>query len=268
MNRDKISIIIPVYNVEKYLEDCIKSVQGQTYRNIEILLVDDGSNDHSGSMCDAYAEQDGRIKVIHQQNQGLSAARNAGFAASTGTYIAFVDSDDMISPVYIQTLYEIMEQYNADIAACEYTQNESEVDMQLILDNGTQYKIDAGTMLRQWHGKRKRIETVACNKLYKRGIFESFLPEIFPKGKTHEDVYMSHLFVEKASDIAVTTRKLYYYRKRDNSISHKRTQESIRQDLEAQQARLSYFRKKRLYVAYIRLLIGHLLHRVMYVVKR
>ena len=263
-----ISIIIPVYNVEQYLDDCIRSVQTQTYQNIEIILVDDGSTDHSGSMCDTYAGLDDRIKVIHQSNQGLSAARNTGFAASTGAYIAFVDSDDMISPIYIRTLYDIINHHHADIAACEYTQNENEMDTQPIPNNGREYKIDAATMLRQWHGKRKRVETVAWNKLYKREILESMSPEIFPTGKTHEDVYTSHLFVEKASGIAITDRKLYYYRKRDNSISRKRTKESIRQDLEAQRARLEYFHKKKMYAAYIRLLIGHLLHQVMYACQR
>ena len=263
-----ISIIIPVYNVEQYLDDCISSVQTQTYQNIEIILVDDGSTDHSGSMCDTYAKQDDRIKVIHQKNQGLSAARNTGFAASTGAYIALVDSDDVISPIYIQTLYDMLKNHNADIAACEYTQNEEELDTQYILDHDKAYKIDAPTMLRQWHGKRKRVETVAWNKLYKREILESMSPEIFPTGKTHEDVYTSHLFVEKASGIVITDRKLYYYRKRDNSISHKRTKESIRQDLEAQRARLEYFHKKKMYAAYIRLLIGHLLHRAMYACQR
>lgn len=263
-----ISIIIPVYNVEQYLDDCIRSVQSQTYQNIEIILVDDGSTDHSGSMCDTYAGLDDRIRVIHQPNQGLSAARNTGFAASEGAYIAFVDSDDMISPIYIQTLYDIINHHHADIAACEYTQNENEMDTQPIPNNGREYKIHSATMLRQWHGKRKRVETVAWNKLYKREILESMSPEIFPTGKTHEDVYTSHLFVEKASDIAITDRKLYYYRKRDNSISRKRTKESIRQDLEAQQARLEYFREKKLYASYFRLLIGHLLHRVMYAWQR
>ncbi|MBQ2121688.1 MAG: glycosyltransferase [Bacteroidaceae bacterium] len=263
-----ISIIIPVYNVEQYLDDCIRSVQTQTYQNIEIILVDDGSTDHSGSMCDAYAKQDDRIRVIHQQNQGQAEARNTGFAASEGAYIAFVDSDDMISPIYIQTLYDIINHHHADIAACEYTQNEEEMDAQGVPDHDKAYKIDAPTMLRQWHGKRKRVETVAWNKIYKREILESMSPEIFPKGKTHEDVYTSHLFVEKASDIAITDRKLYYYRKRDNSISHKRTKESIQQDLEAQQARLAYFKTKKLYASYIRLLIGHLLHRVMYAWQR
>ena len=92
----QISIIIPVYNVEQYLADCIRSVQSQTDQNIEIILVDDGSTDQSGSMCDTYAKQDDRIKVIHQPNQGQAVARNTGFAASEGAYIAFVDSDDMI----------------------------------------------------------------------------------------------------------------------------------------------------------------------------
>ncbi|MBQ2116841.1 MAG: glycosyltransferase family 2 protein [Lachnospiraceae bacterium] len=265
---EKISIIVPVYNVDKYLEVCIDSIINQTYKNIEIILVDDGSTDKSGRICDEYAKKDDRICVIHQVNQGLSKARNIGFSASTGVYIAFVDSDDFISPVYIETLYKIILRYNADISVCEYTQEQNDIDTKYLPDNNKEYKKDAVTMLRQWHGKLKQIETVAWNKLYKREILESMSPEIFPTGKTHEDVYTSHLFVEKASGIAITNRKLYYYRKRDNSISRKRTKESIRQDLEAQQARLLYFKSKKMYVAYVRLWIGHILHRMMYVCQK
>lgn len=258
---DLISVIVPVYNVEKYLCECIDSICAQTYQNMEIILVDDGSTDSCPDLCDSYALRDSRIKVIHQANQGLSAARNKGYEASNGKYIAFVDSDDTISDIYIETLHKLITENDAQIAVCAYTRTSNELKVKTAPD----YTLTSEKMLREWHGKRKSIETVAWNKLYSRQIFENFKNfKIFPEGKTHEDIYTSHLFVEKASEIAVTGRKLYYYRKRDNSISHKRTKESIRQDIEAQQARLAYFKTKKLYASYIRLLIGHLLRRVMY----
>lgn len=261
---DLISIIVPVYNVETYLCECIDSICEQTYPNLEIILVDDGSTDICPGLCDGYASKDSRIKVVHQKNGGLSAARNKGYEVSSGKFIAFVDSDDTVSNIYIETLYGLLIQNDAQIAACAYTRAQNELQKDVIKD----YDDDIMTsekMLREWHGRRKKIETVVWNKLYSREIFQTFKDsKLFPEGKTHEDIYTSHLFVEKASHIAVTNRKLYYYRKRDDSISRTRTRTGIDQDLEAQKARLAYFKHKKLYAAYVRLLVGHLLHRVMY----
>ena len=117
---DKISIIIPVYNVETYIHKCIGSVLAQTYRNIEVILVDDGSPDNSGIICDEYAKKDKRVIVIHKKNGGLSDARNAGIDAATGDYIVFVDSDDYIAPDMIEKLYETQKRNNADITVCGY----------------------------------------------------------------------------------------------------------------------------------------------------
>ena len=117
-NLPLISVIVPVYKVEAYLDKCISSIVGQTYRNLEIILVDDGSPDNCGAICDAWAEQDSRIKVIHKENGGLSDARNAGMSAATGELLGFVDSDDHISPEMYQLLYERMIADNSDISAC------------------------------------------------------------------------------------------------------------------------------------------------------
>ena len=120
-------------------------------------------------------------------------------------------------------------------------------------------------MLKEWHGRRKNIETVAWNKLYHRQIFENFNNrKIFPEGKTHEDIYTSHLFVDHANMIAITTQKLYYYRMRENSISRARSKTAAMRDLEAQKVRISFFKERKFYGAYLRLLVGHLLHRGMY----
>ena len=125
-----VSIIVPVYNVEKFLPECLDSILASTYSNLEIILVDDGSPDNSPQICDEYTLKDSRIKVIHQENQGLVAARNIGLASATGTYIGFVDSDDVVSPVLFESLVAAIEAENADIAACEYTQQQDQLEKQ------------------------------------------------------------------------------------------------------------------------------------------
>ena len=124
-----ISVIVPVYNVEKYLPQCLNSIINQTYKNIEVVLVDDGSTDDSGNICEEYKKNDERIIVVHQKNSGLSAARNVGIEISTGEYITFIDSDDYISPDYIENLYSALEQYSADIAICDLKKVSEKVEL-------------------------------------------------------------------------------------------------------------------------------------------
>lgn len=256
---DLISIIVPVYNVEEYLCECIDSILSQTYQKLEIILIDDGSADNCPKLCDSYASKDSRIKVIHQTNKGLSAARNEGYKASNGRYIAFVDSDDTISDTYIESLYRLIIEKNAQIAVCAYTRTPDALKTRA--KAMPDYTLTSEKMLREWHGRRKEIETVAWNKLYSRQIFEAFKDRrIFPEGKTHEDIYTSHLFASHSKTIAVTAQKLYYYRSRSKSISRTYTKKAIKEDLDAQKARLRFFKEKKLYGAYIRLLKGHLLH--------
>jgi len=262
---DLISVIVPVYNVSAYLCECIDSILAQTYQRLEIILVDDGSTDGSGEICDGYAIRDSRIRVIHQGNQGLSAARNKGYEVSNGKYIAFVDADDTVYSTYIEGLYRLIKEHNAQIAVCAYTRIPDE------LGTGADAvcKLSSKKMLREWHGKRKSIETVAWNKLYNRRIFEEFRNcKIFPEGKNHEDIYTSHLFADIAETIAITTQKLYYYRRRDNSISRTYSKEAAQADLTAQKARLNFFKEKKFYGAYMRLLAGHWMHKGMYWIVR
>ena len=117
---DLISVIVPIYNVDKYLDACIESAVSQSYRNIEIILVDDGSTDRCPEICDAWAEKDSRIRVIHKENGGLSDARNKGMASSTGAFISFVDSDDILEPEYIEYLYRAICETGADLSECRY----------------------------------------------------------------------------------------------------------------------------------------------------
>lgn len=263
---DLISIVVPIYNVSKYLCECVDSILSQTYRNLEIILVDDGSTDDCPKLCDSYAQKDNRIKVVHQDNQGLSAARNNGFKASKGSYIAFVDADDTIFCTYIETLYMLIVKNNAQIGVCAYTRAQNDLDREMVAED---YTLTSKKMLKEWHGRRKSIETVAWNKLYSREVFGDFIDcRIFPEGKTHEDIYTSHLIVNTAETITITNKKLYFYRKRDESISRTNTKEAAKADLDAQRARMRFFKERKLYGAYLRLLKGHLLHRVMYMVVR
>jgi glycosyltransferase involved in cell wall biosynthesis len=270
MKNELISIIVPVYQVKEYVEECINSILNQTYSDIEILLIDDGSTDGSGEICDKYAEKDRRVKVIHQENKGQSVARNTGLRHSKGMYISFVDSDDKVKPQYIEKLYNLIKEYNAEIAVCDYIkynpcdQNEHNTDI------GKTYCITSEKMLKQWHGKRKRLETVVWNKLYRREIFINNVESIyFLEGNRKEDIYISHLLIKKANKVAITEQKLYLYRQRQESITtSKPTRESIRQDLEAQKSRMDFFRKEKLYGSYLRCLKGHMMHRVVYFLKQ
>ena len=121
MTTPLISVIVPVYRVEAYLERCVKSILSQTYKNLEVILVDDGSPDQCPAICDACAEKDARVKVIHQENKGLSGARNAGINAASGEYLAFVDSDDYVSPHFIEELYQLLQDTGCAIGQCRFS---------------------------------------------------------------------------------------------------------------------------------------------------
>ena len=124
--KDLVSVIIPVYKVEKYLHRCVESILGQTYKNVEVILVDDGSPDNCGEMCDVFAKRDHRVRVIHKKNGGLSDARNAGIEIAKGKYLSFLDSDDWVHPKYIEKLYYLMMTTKSDIAACKFIRTSSE----------------------------------------------------------------------------------------------------------------------------------------------
>lgn len=260
-----ISVIVPVYNVKEYLGECIRSIQKQTYKNIEILLIDDGATDGSAEICEQYAKEDNRIKVIHQKNKGLSGARNTGICQAKGEYIAFVDADDMVKPQFIEILFNMTQLHQADIAVCGYTR-----DTTAYINTGPEKsvqssKLTAEEMLKQWHGKRAHLETVVWNKLYARKVLENMQ---FEEGTAHEDILISHLLIRRADYIAVTTEQLYCYRKRPNSISDTYSRERIQQDLRAQKIRLQFFKENGYFGTYLRLLRGHWLHLGMYAVKR
>lgn len=209
-----VSVIVPVYNVEKYLSRCIDSIINQTYKNLEIILVDDGSPDRCGDICDQYAIKDSRIKVIHKKNGGLSDARNAGINLAKGDYITFIDSDDWIHPKYIETLYDLVKKHNADISVCNFirTTSEDHNDEISLIDVIAFNKYEA---LEQFTDKYYVQMVIACGKLYKKDLFHNVR---FPVGRIHEDEFTTYKLIYNANKIVFTTTPLYYYWQREDSI--------------------------------------------------
>ena len=211
---DLISIIVPVYKVEPYLHKCVRSIVEQTYKNLEIILVDDGSPDNCPALCDAWAAQDSRIKVIHKANGGLSDARNAGLAIAQGDYVAFVDSDDWVSADYIGAMHRAIRSTGAEIAACDVITSFGDSNPP-ISAAGAPVKCcspeDALGDILQGRGFR----AVAWNKLYKKSLLEN---EGYPVGKYHEDEFVTYRILAKANVLAYVDCPLYAYFQRPGSI--------------------------------------------------
>lgn len=203
-----VSVIIPVYNVEKYLTRCLESVIAQTYSNLEIILVDDGSTDNSGKVCDKYQENDSRIKIIHKINGGQSDARNVGIDKACGEYIAFVDSDDWITKDYIESMYSLMITNDCDIATCGVRRIFKEVTVR----NKTEekYKIcyrDEAVK----HLLYQRISTSAYGKLYKTDLWDAIR---FPVGKIYEEIEPLYMIFRRSMKVVMINqcKYMYYYR--------------------------------------------------------
>lgn len=214
-----ISVIIPVYNVAPYLPECLDSVIGQTYTDLEIIIVNDGSTDESGAICNSYAQKDHRIRVIHQQNQGLSAARNAGIDAAHGEYISFLDSDDYMMPDLLEHLLNLCLEYGADMSACSFD---------ILLESGKRIPrkgISFASMPEVYTGYEKmhayvslnKISTTAYCKLYDRTLFREIR---FPVGRLHEDVFTTCQLVHAAKKIVISGKIGCIYRMRADSITH------------------------------------------------
>ena len=209
-----ISIIVPVYKVEKYLDRCVESIVNQTYTNLEIILVDDGSPDNCPAICDKWAEKDNRIRVIHRENGGLSDARNAGIDIAAGDYIGFIDSDDYIEPDMYKKLLTVIHETNSDIALCNirtvYEDNENsfsykDTDITTVFNNAAAMSALIDDFIRQ----------VVWNKLYKADIIKD-IP--FDVGKYHEDEFWSYKVIGKSSQVALIEYTGYNYLQRKNSI--------------------------------------------------
>ena len=232
---DLISVIVPVYKVEKYLDKCIESIVNQTYTNIEIILVDDGSPDKSGEICDFWAEKDERIKVIHQENCGGGAARNAGIEAAKGKYITFVDSDDYISPIMMETLKKQFIE-DIDIVECDYIEvyddNES-------FNRYQENKVEFFDAIRAMgeNIKDSIFRQLIWNKMYTRKVIGDVR---FVQGKKIDDEFFTYQVIGNSKNLVRINQTLYAYRQQEESIMHNMTLEKRIQAIEAKFLRHKY----------------------------
>lgn len=214
-NNYLVSIIVPVFNAEKYIETCINSITNQTYTNIEILLIDDGSTDNSLSICNKFAKDDSRIKVFHQQNHGVSAARNLGLDSVTGDYIVCVDSDDFISNVYIEYLLNLCLKYNSQCAQIDYMYVEKDCNDIPLVFNMNRINEQEFNFVSMFTNSKRIYRAIVCGKIFAKELFDYYR---FPVGRIYEDEEAAFKLLYKANKIITSNIKLYFYRMSDNSI--------------------------------------------------
>lgn len=211
---DLVSVIVPVYKVEKYLDRCVESIVNQSYQNLEIILVDDGSPDNCPAICDRWAKQDKRVRVVHKKNGGLSDARNIGMEIASGNYIGFVDSDDWIAPEMYERLLSIMKIEQSDIAACS---------VEMVWEDGSPSRlltVRVNSTLEKGEAEKELLEETKLKhpvwyKLYRKEVIDGVL---FEKGKYHEDVFWSYQAIGNANKVSVIDYVGYYYWQRKGSI--------------------------------------------------
>ncbi len=209
-----VSVIVPVYNVAPYLTRCVQSIVDQTHRNLEIWLVDDGSTDGGGDLCDEWAGRDGRIRVIHQPNAGLSAARNAALHRISGTLVTMVDSDDLLTPRCVQTLLQAMQATGADIAVGAHRDFTDESDIRTAKPSGRLRCYTAHDALRRIFYQHHLTHS-AWGRLYKTSLFSNL---DYPEGMLYEDLAVIYPLLRRARRVAVTNEVVYHYRQRPTSI--------------------------------------------------
>lgn len=240
----KISVIVPVYNVEKYIERCLQSLMCQTHRDIEVILVDDGSTDSSLQKCREYEGKDQRFRTFHKENGGLSSARNKGLEEATGEYICFVDSDDWVHERFCELLLHGCETTGADMAMCQFQKTSTDIqqeELNVAKDVMFLSNIDMIQRLRNRETTEYVNTVVAWNKLYRRKVVENLR---YPEGKLHEDEYVVGEILTRVSKVALIDMPLYYYFQRENSImSDEKTAGNLSIDLlKAYQHRVETFR--------------------------
>ena len=229
-----ISIIVPIYNVRDYVCKCVESIQNQTYKNLEIILVDDGSTDGCGEICDKYAADDNRIVVIHKVNGGLSDARNYGIDRCHGALLGFVDGDDMIHPQMYEIMLKQLQEIHAEVVTCWFDREDEDKFQKQISEDEVTTKILTGTEA------LIDIETplvVAWNKLYKREIFNNLR---YPVGRLHEDEFVIHKIFKQCKKVCVIENSLYFYTVRSDSIVANMSEKRIDDSLDAFMDRVKF----------------------------
>ena len=238
-----ISVIVPVYKVEPYLSRCIASILTQTVTDFELILVDDGSPDNCGKICDEYAQKDKRIHVLHKGNGGLSSARNAGidwvFENSYSQWITFIDSDDWIHPEFLELLLSGATSTNTDICVCEYIRTSEFTDFEN-LNNITIQKITPEELFVKYHV----TSVIACCKLYKKSCFENIR---FPLGKLHEDEYTTYKILFEKSQVSYLKEALYFYYTNPDSIMNSEWTPRRLDLISALEEQIAFFKKNGYY---------------------
>ena len=244
---ERVCIIVPVYNVEKYLHRCIDSIMGQTFQTFELVLVDDGSTDNGGLICDEYAEKNENIIVIHQSNGGLSAARNSGldwyYNNSHCEWITFIDSDDWIHPRYLEIMHGAVKKDNSHMAICNYLLMEQyEVPNIIESETNSECKLSEDAYI------DRNIATMpAWCKLYHRSLWENMR---FPTGKLHEDAFTTHIAIFNSKHVSCVYERLYYYFYNSQSIMHKEWSPKRLEEFSARDQRLLYIKENDYQKAY------------------
>lgn len=244
----KICVVVPVYKVEKYLCECVDSIIGQTFKDFNLVLVDDGSPDNCGAICDEYAEKDERITVIHRSNGGLSAARNTGiewnFTVGKNEWITFIDSDDFIGPEYLSLMYEQVVQNKAKIVVCDHTYFSDSSQITTLPKKN--YNVVTESPDDFW--KRESVLTnVAWGKLYYCNLFSDIR---YPEGKIHEDIFTTYRIVFSVSAISYVEKPLIFIRQNPESITRSSWSYARMNEIEAYSKQILYFRENKKVQAY------------------
>lgn len=234
---DKISVIVPIYKVEDYLHKCVNSIINQTYINLEIILVDDGSPDNCPMICDEYTKKDSRIRVVHKKNGGLSDARNAGIDIATGEYLMFIDSDDFVDVEMMESMMKNMIDNNVDMVVCniKYVYEDREV----VKYNQADRILDRYEAMEEYL-KDGVVQAVAWNKLYKKSLINDMRYKV---GKTNEDEFFTYKVVDKTDKVYYNSRPFYNYIQRDSSIMGKYSINRL-DGVEASYERLNFIKER------------------------
>ena len=229
MKKKLVSVVVAVYNVERYLEGCVLSILQQSYKKIEVILVDDGATDRSGEICDEFSRQDKRVKVIHQKNGGLSEARNSGIKAAKGEYIMFVDGDDTIEPRMVEKLYNAAEVTGAEIAACGYRLVPGGEILPGMGEKITTLCGEEAT--KRLLARQKNIDVIAWNKIYQKKLFKNIQ---FPAGEIHEDNLTTYKLYGEVVRVAYVPEALYNYWQRNDGITGAKSKDEQRAKIKNQ----------------------------------
>lgn len=244
---DRVSIIVPVYNIKHRLELCVNSIINQTYSSLEIILVDDGSTDGSAELCDRLQSFDNRIKVLHKQNGGLSDARNFGMSQATGDYFLFIDSDDMVHSRFCELLVKKAKQYTADVVAVDFAsfyKDEELVQYQDVKDGFCEVVLEGDQVISEylWPTHGIMLCHGLCNKIYKKEIFDGLCFDI---GRLHEDVFITYKLMDRCNKLVYLNAPYYfYYQSNASSICKNYSEKNFNDEFDAMKSIQEYFQNR------------------------